>query len=220
MRRKILLFGDSITEEAFSSGGWAASLAPPLHPAGYGKVAASSCFLFRPALIGMPAGQLTAALSAGLGGRVAEGYSGYNTRWAGGDGTALWRMWAPPKAARGGGDRLLRANDACIADRCGGFQSVPLDEYRQNLKAICSSLKERWPDTAVILITPPPIDEEGRLKNPYVEDNSGLPDRTNESAGAYARACGEVAKESGIQVIDIWSKMQQYLGWEKSFLRT
>lgn len=56
-------------------------------------------------------------------------------------------------------------------------------------------------------------------RNPYVEDPLGLPERTNESAGTYAKACVEVAKELSIPVINIWSKMQQFPGWEKSFLR-
>lgn len=52
-----------------------------------------------------------------------------------------------------------------------------------------------------------------------MEDSSGLPERTNDSAGAYAKACLAVATGSNIPVIDIWSIMQQFLGWEKSFLR-
>ena len=54
---------------------------------------------------------------------------------------------------------------------------------------------------------------------PFGDNPSGLPERTNESAGAYAKACIAVAKESGIPVIDIWSKMQQFPNWEKIFLR-
>lgn len=53
----------------------------------------------------------------------------------------------------------------------------------------------------------------------YGGDCAGLPERTNESAGAYARACVEVAAECGLRVIDIWSKMQRFPGWESSFLR-
>lgn len=47
----------------------------------------------------------------------------------------------------------------------------------------------------------------------------GLPERTNESTGAYAKMCTIVAEELSVPVIDIWSKMQQTPGWEKSFLR-
>ena len=35
----------------------------------------------------------------------------------------------------------------------------------------------------------------------------------------YARACVEVARQCGVRAIDIWSRMQKFPGWEKSFLR-
>ncbi|KAM7480714.1 hypothetical protein LguiB_005297 [Lonicera macranthoides] len=55
------------------------------------------------------------------------------------------------------------ANDACLPDRCSAFQHVPLDEYMLNLRSIVSLLKKRWPASHILLITPPPIDEAGRL---------------------------------------------------------
>lgn len=186
MRPKVVLFGDSITEESLGDGGWGAALAHHL--------------------------SRTADV-------VLRGYSGYNTRWA--------RM-ALERALDGvgvGGDPPIAvtvffgANDACLPDRSSGFQHVPLPEYQANLRAICASLKERWSKTVVILITPPPIDEDGRLRNPYGDNPSGLPERTNEYAGAYAKACITVARESGVPVIDLWSKMQLFPDWEKSFLR-
>lgn len=33
------------------------------------------------------------------------------------------------------------ANDACLPDRYGGFQHVPIEEYKQNLHSIVSYLK-------------------------------------------------------------------------------
>lgn len=47
----------------------------------------------------------------------------------------------------------------------------------------------------------------------------GRPERTNEAAGAYAKACIEVAIECGIPVIDLWTKMQQFPDWQKAHLR-
>ncbi|KAK9152962.1 hypothetical protein Sjap_000442 [Stephania japonica] len=47
---------------------------------------------------------------------------------------------------------------------------------------------------------------------------SGLPERTNEAAGAYAKACISVAEECGLPIIDLWSGMQQLNDWEKSCL--
>lgn len=63
--------------------------------------------------------------------------------------------------------------------------------------------------------------EHGRneCRYPYAHDFSGLPERTNAAAAAYARACVEVARQWGLRAIDIWSRMQRFPGWEKSFLR-
>ncbi|CAL9110749.1 unnamed protein product [Musa textilis] len=185
MRPKLVLFGDSITEESFGDGGWGAALAHHF------------------------------SRSADI---VLRGYSGYNTRWAlkvldrAMDGASFGE---PPAAVA----VFFGANDASLLDRSSGFQHVPLSEYGANLRAICSLLKEKWDSTIVILITPPPIDEDGRIQNPYGDNLSGLPERTNKEAGAYAKACVAVAEASGLPVIDIWTRMQKFPGWEKSFLR-
>lgn len=146
---------------------------------------------------------------------VLRGYSGYNTRWAL---EVIEKVF--PEVSRGGGPPLavtvfFGANDACLPDRCSAFQHVPIHEYKRNLHSIVSFLKKRWPTTLVLLITPPPIDEEGRLRNPYVENPMGLPERTNEAAGAYAKACVDVAGECGGPVVDIWTKMQHISDWPR-----
>lgn len=56
-------------------------------------------------------------------------------------------------------------------------------------------------------------------RNPYGENTTGLPERTNSDAGAYAEACKSVAMENNLPVLDIWSKMQEFPHWEKTFLR-
>ncbi|XP_074567428.1 GDSL esterase/lipase At5g45920 [Curcuma longa] len=184
MRPKIVLFGDSITEESFGEGGWGASLAH---------------------------------LFARWADVVLRGYSGYNTRWAlktverAMEGVCPEGS-APPAVVT----VFFGANDASLPDRRSGFQHVPLPEYQSNLRTLCVFLKERWSGTGIILITPPPIDEEGRIQNNG--DGSGLPERTNESAGAYAKVCKAVAEELGLPVIDIWSIMQGCPNWEKSCL--
>ncbi|KMZ59748.1 putative Isoamyl acetate-hydrolyzing esterase [Zostera marina] len=148
---------------------------------------------------------------------VLRGYSGYNTRWALKmvdkvfDGIKLGEAVAVVV--------FFGANDASLADRSSSFQHVPIPEYKTNLKAIISYIKEKISSTAVIvLITPPPIDEDGRIKNPYGENTTGLPERTNSDAGAYAEACKSVAMENNLPVLDIWSKMQEFPHWEKTFL--
>ncbi|KAM7500726.1 hypothetical protein LguiA_025140 [Lonicera macranthoides] len=188
MRPKIYLFGDSITEESFSDGGWGASLAH----------------------------HFSRTIDV-----VVRGYSGYNTRWA----LKVMEKVFPAKLEEGSGLAPLAvtvffgANDACLPDRCSAFQHVPLDEYMLNLRSIVSLLKKRWPASHILLITPPPIDEAGRLLYPYIENKSSLPERTNEAAGAYAKACIAVGGELGIPVVDLWTKMQQFPDWQKAYLR-
>ncbi|THU55393.1 hypothetical protein C4D60_Mb11t06080 [Musa balbisiana] len=73
----------------------------------------------------------------------------------------------------------------------------------------------------VVLITPPPVDEQGRkeyARSVYGEKAVDLPERTNDNTGAYARQCVELAKELHIPCIDLWSKMQETTGWQKKFL--
>nr|KJB69603.1 hypothetical protein B456_011G033300 [Gossypium raimondii] len=84
--------------------------------------------------------------------------------------------------------------------------------------AAAPPVAKRWPKTLILLITPPPIDEDGRLRHPYVENPSGLPERTNEAAGSFAKACVETAEECGIPVVDLWTRMQQYTDWRKAYL--
>lgn len=52
-----------------------------------------------------------------------------------------------------------------------------------------------------------------------MENPTGLPERTNEAAGAYAKACIEVAGERGLPVVDLWTKMQQLADWKTAYLR-
>lgn len=52
-----------------------------------------------------------------------------------------------------------------------------------------------------------------------MDNPQGLPERTNEAAGEYARACITVAREFEIPVIDLWTKMQQFRDWKKDYLR-
>lgn len=150
---------------------------------------------------------------------VLRGYSGYNTRWAL---SVLHKVF--PAGPESGGAPLavtvfFGANDACLPDRSSAFQHVPIDEYKKNLRAIVCFLKKRWPETLIVLITPPPIDETGRLLHPFVENQLGLPERTNEAAGTYAKACVAVAKECGIPVVNLWNKMQQFPDWQRAYLR-
>ncbi|KAJ8545462.1 hypothetical protein K7X08_018045 [Anisodus acutangulus] len=146
---------------------------------------------------------------------VLRGYSGYNTRWAL---KVLEKVFPATEESPLAATVFFGANDACVADRCSAFQHVPIDEYKQNLHSIVSFLKGRWPTTQIILISPPPIDEPTRLIYPFTENKSGLPERTNEAAGNYAKANLAVAAECGVLAVDLWTKMQQIPGWQTACL--
>ncbi|KAL8261048.1 hypothetical protein R6Q59_025097 [Mikania micrantha] len=150
---------------------------------------------------------------------VVRGYGGYTTRWA----LFLLHHIFPlgsaslPVAAT----IFFGANDAALPGRTSASQHVPIEEYKENLRKIVHHLKECCPTMLIVLITPPPIDEEGRLefaKSVYGEKAMKLPERTNEVAGNYANECVDVAKELGVPSVNLWSKMQETQGWQKKFL--
>lgn len=186
MRQKIVLFGDSITEQSIREGGWGIGLANA-----YSRRADV----------------------------LVRGYGGYNTRWA------LFLLHhlfpldstKPPLATT----IFFGANDAALSGRTSERQHVPVEEYKENLRKTVLHLKECSPTMQIVLITPPPICEEGRRAyaiSLYGENASKLPERTNEVTGQYANACVEIAKEMGMRYINLWSKMQETDGWQKKFL--
>ncbi|KAK4264344.1 hypothetical protein QN277_025538 [Acacia crassicarpa] len=150
---------------------------------------------------------------------IIRGYGGYNTRWA------LFLLHhifpldstKPPAATT----IFLGANDAALLGRSSESQHVPIEEYKENLRKIVRHLKERSPSMLIVLITPPPICEEGRdayARSLYGDNASELSERTNKVTGEYAKACIETAEELGVRFINLWSKMQETDGWQKKFL--
>ncbi|KAF0930335.1 hypothetical protein E2562_032180 [Oryza meyeriana var. granulata] len=185
-RPRLVLFGDSITEQSFRPGGWGAALAD------------------------------TYSRKADV---VVRGYGGYNTRWA------LFLLhqifplvgMPPPLATT----VFFGANDAALLGRTSERQHVPVAEYKENLRKIINHLKDCSKSMVIMLITPPPVDEDGReryARSLYGEEARKLPERTNEMAGVYAGQCIELAREMNIYCIDIWSKMQETAGWQKLYL--
>ncbi|KAJ4973091.1 hypothetical protein NE237_006265 [Protea cynaroides] len=113
------------------------------------------------------------------------------------------------------------ANDAALLGRNSERQHVPVEEYKENLRRMVHHLKKCSPTMLIVLITPPPVDEEGRLeyaRSVYGENAVKLAERTNEMAGVYAKQCVELARELGLPSIDLWSKMQETEEWRKKFL--
>lgn len=151
---------------------------------------------------------------------VVRGYDGYNTRWALFLLNHLFPLScsAPPTATT----IFFGANDAALSGRTSERQHVPIEEYKENLRKIVHHLKECSPTMLVVLITPPPIDEDGRMdfaRSLYGDKAMEQPERTNETTGVYAKQCIELAKELQVSSIDLWSQMQETAGWQKMFLR-
>ncbi|KAJ0988175.1 hypothetical protein J5N97_006531 [Dioscorea zingiberensis] len=184
-RPRFVLFGDSITEQGFRNGGWAAALAN------------------------------TYSRKADV---IVRGYGGYNTRWA----LFLIDMLFPPSASEpiAATTIFFGANDAALQGRTSERQYVPIEEYKENLKKMVHQMKNSSPGMLVVLITPPPIDEDGRLEFARSQGKAiELPERTNENTGIYAKQCVDLANELQLPYINLWSKMQETEGWQKKFLR-
>ncbi|XP_038990430.1 GDSL esterase/lipase At5g62930, partial [Phoenix dactylifera] len=147
---------------------------------------------------------------------VVRGYGGYNTRWALFLLDHLFPLSCPtpPVAAT----IFFGANDAALLGRSNQRQHVPVEEYKENLRKIVDHLKESLSNMLVVLITPPPVDEDGRkeyARSVYGEKAATLPERTNEMTGVYARQCVQLAQELHIPCINLWSQMQETSGWQK-----
>ena len=91
---------------------------------------------------------------------------------------------------------------------------MPLNDYKQYLKAIVQHPSVTAQKPRLILITPPPVNEYKLEESDLVK---GLTDprRTAEHTKRYADACREVGKELGVAVLDIWSIMMAKAGWRE-----
>ncbi|KAL2543237.1 GDSL esterase/lipase [Abeliophyllum distichum] len=146
-----------------------------------------------------------------------RGYSGYNTNAAL---SLLQRLFpvgyeSPFVAAT----IFFGVNDAALLGRTGENKHVPIEVYTENIRTFVQHFKNCSPKILIVLITPPPVDEQGRLEFERANNSAvELPDRTNEETGIYAQKCVELAKELGLPSINLWSKMQETAGWQKKFL--
>ncbi|KAL4198771.1 hypothetical protein AMTRI_Chr03g141750 [Amborella trichopoda] len=146
---------------------------------------------------------------------IVRGYGGYNTKLALFllDETFPTNCTKPPVAVT----VFFGANDAALLGRNNEQQHVPIAQYKENLLKIVYHIKESIPAVLVVLITPPPVDEVGRIEyaRSLYGENAKPPERTNEMAGMYAKTCMEVAAELNVPSINLWSKMQETPDWQK-----
>eukprot|EP00884_Botryococcus_braunii_P006854 jgi/Botrbrau1/1616/Bobra.0185s0031.1 len=149
---------------------------------------------------------------------VLRGYSGYNTRWAQYLLPSIFSTDVPPPELV---IVFFGANDAAIPDHLSSRQHVPVEEYMENLRKIVLHLRS-INVRQTVLISPPPVGEEGRVRlNQEMQGRSEktlTPERTNAYTRHYAEACKAVAAELGVPVLDLWTKMQEQTEWESAFL--
>lgn len=89
------------------------------------------------------------------------------------------------------------ANDAALPI-CN--QHVPIGMYRKNLAIICERLRAKWPDVSLVLISPPPVDDEKWAKH----CGGRAPNRLLEVTRTYRDACEAVASENGAAFVDLF----------------
>lgn len=83
-------------------------------------------------------------------------------------------------------------------------QHVPVALYIENLRAIVLHLRTVAHARHVILITPPPLDEQARLSHVQAQGIHTLqPDRTYELTAAYRDACKDTADLLKVPCFDV-----------------
>lgn len=176
-RPLFVLFGASLTENAFHPGGWGASLAD---------------YYTRKADV------------------LVRGYTGWNTRRA----VAVLEKFFPKDHPSQPALVVVffGSNDAAFPLPSGMGQSVPITEYKANLRQICAHIKGLSDTSRVVLVTPSPVFDEARrayARRKWGSLAGNYPDRTNQRAQEYAEACIEVAKEMDVGVVDLWNAIQR-----------
>jgi lysophospholipase L1-like esterase len=94
------------------------------------------------------------------------------------------------------------ANDACAPGGVGN-QHVPLDEYVASLEAITRYPVLEAHKTAIVILTPPPVDEH------QFDD---INPRTAARTAQYAAASRELARGLGCPLVDVWKLFMEEAG--------
>jgi lysophospholipase L1-like esterase len=104
----------------------------------------------------------------------------------------------------------LGTNDSTFP---GSSQHVPLDRFAASMKDIFSVVRERSPQTKIILITPPPIYTPDVQTQLY--DKNDPPTQMNRSVevqGTYVQAVKDLGREEKIPVVDAWEPIWEAAG--------
>lgn len=143
---------------------------------------------------------------------VLRGYSGYNTR-AGKH--VLRRVFGPEDAGSVAAFVVMLGTNDAAEPEDGGGNHVPLDEYAANLGELLDYIRSCGvPDSKVVLITPPPLDEERWKAH---TGRRGRPTRRLETTKKYAELCLRVGKERGITTVDSFNGLLKQSNWRSFF---
>lgn len=132
----------------------------------------------------------------------------------------------PSRSSSANGSDLAGANDAVHAP---GLQHVPLDEYKAGLQAMVERVQQADRRTRILLITPPPFLteywreqhiawalREGRASSP--EEALYGTNRDADTTKMYGEAVLGVAKEAGIEAVDLFAGMPEAAGGDSEDL--
>ncbi|RLN63709.1 hypothetical protein BBP00_00003937 [Phytophthora kernoviae] len=135
---------------------------------------------------------------------VVRGLYGYSTE--------MFVRQALPKLARDVGTwseppalvtLWLGGNDSALLSGYEAALHVPLAQYRANLRTIVVELQQKAPEAAILLITPPAVNDQLRLEL----SGDGELDFSNAGTAVYAQACVEEAHAIGVSVLDLHTTM-------------
>ncbi|KUF98266.1 hypothetical protein AM588_10010846 [Phytophthora nicotianae] len=101
----------------------------------------------------------------------------------------------------------LGTNDAALTNGSNSEMHVPIEDYKQNLIKIVGRFQSEAPNANILMITPPHIDDDARVKNAQERTDAkrGLVDRSNSAVGNYSRACVDVASTLNVPVLDLYA---------------
>ncbi|KIY03658.1 uncharacterized protein Z520_00349 [Fonsecaea multimorphosa CBS 102226] len=183
--QKIVLFGDSQTEQSSSQAG-GFNLAPALQHEYWSKVQV-----------------------------ITHGYGGYNTEHGRHIIDAILQSEAPvanqTTQTRNARIRLLvisfGTNDAADPSHNRHSQSVPLDRYKENLSYMVAAAKRQGVE-AVVLVGPAPVNELAP-EAPLDRDTQ----RARLYSDATAQVARHFGKQSNVAFVDLWHAFMDAAGW-------
>nr|XP_022302463.1 isoamyl acetate-hydrolyzing esterase 1 homolog [Crassostrea virginica] len=140
---------------------------------------------------------------------ISRGFSGYNTKWCKIILPEILKEFDPEDIAMA--TIFLGANDSNLPEN--KTQHVPLPDYKQDLKDMVDMMMTYGiPKERIVLIPPPACDEKAWKK--FCLENDKLFTKCNLTAGKYADACLDAARECGTKSVDFYNSMMKREDWQ------